>query len=355
MNLDDLTALQTLDPANMLAEIDGLPDQLARAWALGQALPLPSVSGLRHVLISGMGSEGGAAELLAAYAAGECPLPVSVQRDYGLPAWAAGPETLVIAVSHAGDDEETLSAFEEALKRGCATLAICAGGELAHQAVAAGCPLWRFEHSGQPRAAFGFYFGLLLALFARLHLLPDQAKMLAGALVAMRGQQKSLVMPIPAALNPAKRYAGQLVGRWATIFGSGLLAPVARRWKSQINELAKAPANFEALPEADHNALAGIINPSSEVLMPHTMSLFLTAPSDQPRNRLRYLMTRQTFMLEGLNTDVYMAPGESPLAQAWCALHFGDYLAYYLALAYSIDPTPLETLSALRSALAAQR
>jgi glucose/mannose-6-phosphate isomerase len=61
--------------------------------------------------------------------------------------------------------------------------------------------------------------------------------------------------------NPAKRLAGQLVGRLVTVIGSDVLAPVARRWKGQINELAKAWGSYDTLPEADHNSLAGSHNP----------------------------------------------------------------------------------------------
>jgi glucose/mannose-6-phosphate isomerase len=46
-------------------------------------------------------------------------------------------------------------------------------------------------------------------------------------------------------------------------------------------------------------------------------------------------------MMEGLNTNDYKAPGDNPLAQQWSALHFGDYLAFYLAIAYGEDPTPI--------------
>ena len=60
-------------------------------------------------------------------------------------------------------------------------------------------------------------------------------------------------------------------------------------------------------------------------------------------------------MIEGLNTDVYIAQGETSLAQMWTAIHFGDYMAYYLAVAYSIDPTAVEALASLKTALAAQK
>jgi glucose/mannose-6-phosphate isomerase len=133
--------------------------------------------------------------------------------------------------------------------------------------------------------------------------------------------------------------------------GSGFLTAVARRWKGQINEIAKAGANFELLPEADHNTLAGTMHPD-EVLNPHTMSLFLRAPSDHPRNRLRSDLTRKTFMLEGMNTDHVDARGRTPLAHMWTMILFGDYVAYYLAMGYGVDPTPVPVLEDFKLSMA---
>ena len=48
---------------------------------------------------------------------------------------------------------------------------------------------------------------------------------------------------------------------------------------------------------------------------------------------------RQAFMLEGLNTDVIDARGESVIANLWTLVLFGDYMAYYLAMAYGSDPS----------------
>ncbi len=359
MNLDDFQAFKQLDPRNMLAEIDGLPAQLQKAWELGLAQEtrsLPGNGSLRQVVISGMGGSAIGADLLAAYIAPVCKIPVIVHRDYGLPAWARGAETLVIASSHSGNTEETLDSFDAALKNGCRLLAISTGGELAERAAAVKIPLWRFEHKGQPRAAVGFSFGLLLAAFSRLGLIDAPEKIKAEVVTtveAMKKQQENLRAEVPVVRNPAKRQAGQLMGRWVNIFGAGILAPVARRWKGQLDELAKAGAGFEILPEADHNTLAGLCNP--EEIMSRTISLFLRAPSDHPRNRLRLDLTRQAFMLEGLNADVYDAQGESPLAHIWTALHFGDYTAYYLAMAYGADPTPIAALENFKAAMKAAK
>jgi glucose/mannose-6-phosphate isomerase len=354
VDLDDLDFIRQHDPQNMLAEIDNLPAQLEKAWELGnQTSQVLKTSEVSRIVISGMGGSAIGADLLAAYIAPSCPVPVIVQRDYGLPAWARGPGTLVIASSHSGNTEETLEAFEAALQSKCRLLAITTGGKLAGRAGQENIPLWKFEHSGQPRAAVGFSFGLLLAVFTRLGLIADPAKDLAEAVGVLKKQQETLRLDVPVTQNPAKRLAGQLVGRWVNVYASGCLAPVARRWKTQINEIAKAGAGFEVLPEADHNALAGLLNPAD--ILSRTATLFLGAPSDHPRNHLRLDLTRQGFMVEGLNTDTYEARGDSPLAHIWTTLHFGDYLAYYLAMAYGVDPTPVEALENFKAAMQAAR
>lgn len=350
MNLDDTAAFKTLDAQNMYWHIDTLPDQLQTAWNIGQDKDLPEWDDIRQVLISGMGGSAIGADLLAAYAAPLCHVPVFVHRDYDLPAWAFGPETLVIASSHSGDTEETISSLARAADRGCRLIAVTTGGKIAQFAEDIKAPVWRFEHHGQPRAAVGFSFGLLLAIFARLHLLPDPQDELACAVQAMCNQQVSLRMDVPAARNPAKRMAGQLIGRIPVIFGAGLLAPVARRWKGQISEVAKAWGQFEFLPEADHNTLAGSLHP--EELLSKLIVLFLDSASDHPRNRLRTAHTRQIFMADGLNSDQITAPDGPPLSNLWTLLHYGDYMAFYLAMAYGVDPTPVDALAHLKQALA---
>ena len=353
MNLNDLEFMRGLDRENMMGEIDGLPDQLAHAYEIGIASGVSLTPDVSRVVIAGLGGSAIGGDLLASYVGDSCAVPVIVHRDYGLPAFARGRETLVICSSHSGNTEETLDAFEVARKNNCAILAVCTGGELEARAKKANVPVIHFDHKGQPRAAVGFSFGILLAVFVKLGLIPDQAELVAGAVAAMKKSQEHLRADVETVHNPAKRYAGQLMGRWATVFAAGILAPVARRFKTQINEIAKAAANFEFIPEADHNALAGTIHPV-DVLMPHTMNLFLRAPSDHPRNRLRLDLTKEIFMLEGPNTDFLDARGDTPLAHMWTMILFGDYMSYYLAIAYGVDPTPVEALVNLKNALKQQ-
>jgi glucose/mannose-6-phosphate isomerase len=346
MNLDDTLSFAQIDTQDMLSEIESLPNQLASAWQLSHDLPLLKPRNFRQIVIAGMGGSAIGADLLEAYATPELKIPLVVHRDYDLPGWAAGPETLVIAASHSGNTEETRSAFEAAQVRGCTTIAISTGGELAKAALATGTTLWQFDHHGQPRAAVGYSFGLLLGLFTRLGLIADPSAALEAALDALHAQHASLQADVPVVNNPAKRMAGQLYGRYVIVFGADILAPVARRWKGQINEIAKTGCQFEYLPEADHNTVAGIVNPAH--ILGQVMALFLRAPTYHPRNLLRTNLTKKIFMLEALNTDFIDAAGNGRLAHLLTTLHMGDYTAYYLAMAYGVDPTPVEAIESLK-------
>jgi glucose/mannose-6-phosphate isomerase len=351
MNLDDLPRMKEIDSAEMLGFIDRLPDQLESAWQAADKFPLEMTGdGIRHIVLAGMGGSGIGGALLAAYADHIGTAPVTVWRNYGLPAWARSRDTLVIVASHSGDTEEALSAYSEARRRGLPLLAITSGGQLAAEAQAASLPQWQFTFRAQPRAAVGFLFLLPMACVARLGLMPDPSAELAAALTSMRAQQAHLRADIPVVHNPAKRMAGQWMGRWVAVYGSDHLAPVARRWKTQIAEIGKAWAQYEELPELDHNTIAGTLQP--EDLTGRYMLIFLRSTLAHERNELRSRHTRELFMVQGFNTDEFQAGGPNVLAHMLTALHFGDYSAFYLAMAYGIDPTPVAPIAELKSRLA---
>jgi glucose/mannose-6-phosphate isomerase len=337
MNLDDSASFAALDSRNLLADIDGLPDQLREAWALGQSIVLRPWEAITQVLLVGMGGSAIGAELLAAYIAPHCTVPVTLLRNYMLPEWASGPGTLVICSSYSGNTEETISAFRQAKEKGCRVLVITTGGQLAAEALESGTGLWIFNKPNHLGVTLGYSFGLLLAAFTCLGLIPNPEDELVGAITAMRLQQRHLQAEVPVMENPAKRLAGQCFGRIVAVFGADFLVPVARYWQGQISTLARSWAHAEELPEANHNILAGVLNP--EPVLSNLYALFLRADRYHPRNLMRANLTKEILMLEAIGTDFFDAPGKNPLEHIWTALHFGDYLAYYLAMAYGVDPT----------------
>lgn len=342
MIVDDPERYQQLDPEGMIGYIDALPAQIAAAWQHAQTMPLPNVDNVSRIVICGMGGSAIGGSLLQTLLSDECKLPILSHRDYQLPAFV-GSDTLVIGSSHSGNTEETLGAFKDAQQRGARLVSFSTGGQIAEFSAEFGGTHWAFDSRSQPRAAVGYSLMLPLALLSRLGLVRDYSADVAEAVAVMRQHQVAFGPASPEDANPAKYLAWQMLDRFVLIFAAEPLAPVARRWRGQLSENAKTWAQYEELPEMNHNSIAGLERPES--LIDKTLVLFLESSLAHPRNLRRTELTRQLFLQGGYQTDSIRAYGESRLAQMLSMLHYGDYASYYLAIAYGVNPTQVEAIS----------
>jgi glucose/mannose-6-phosphate isomerase len=347
MNLNSFQQFKSIDLGDMLGAIQKLPGQLDKAFFLGRDFSLPENKEFDRIIIAGMGGSAIGADLLVAYAFPDLRIPTFILRDYQLPGWATGKNCLVICSSHSGNTEETNSVLSQAIERKCTIVVITTGGKLFSTASDNGIVAWKFKHVGQPRTAVGFSFGLLLRLFTRLSIIPEQDEVIKTAVLAMNELGKEIDAAVPIVNNPAKRTAEQLVDQHVSVFGAEHLSPVARRWKTQINELAKCWAQYEFIPEADHNTLAGVLQPSK--MLPKIFTVFLNSNHYHPRNKKRMNLTLAEFMVAGLCTDQIDFSADEKMAEMWKAILFGDYVSYYLAMMYEIDPTPVEAIESLKT------
>lgn len=355
IDLDDIAHSHAVDRDQMLAHIDALPDQLQNAWDAAQTLPLPETHrSPSPIVLCGMGGSAIGGDLIAALVAPTAPVAFSVVRGYDLPAYAAGSQTLVIASSHSGNTEETLAAAAQAQERGARILVIATGGDLAAFATANNYPLWRFEYNSQPRAALGWSFGLLVGLVHRLGLAPSLDADISEAITQLRARIFDYTMSNPEASNRAKQVARQLAGRIPVFFGSGIFEPVARRWKGQLNENSKVWAQYEPMPESNHNAVASVQFAREQGAS--LAAVFITSPQfDHPRVVLRNELTQAMCADAGFLVETFQPEGQSALAQMCHAIQFGDYVSYYTALLYAKDPTAIAQIVELKAQLAARQ
>ena len=336
-DLNDAVAIRAADPYNLWDHLVSLPQQLQSGWQAAQAIDLPAAfRQIDRVVITAMGGSAIGAEMFAALAAPECPHPISVVRDYNLPAYARGANTLVMAASYSGNTEEVLSIFEQAQARGCSLLVVTGGGTLMDRAEAIGATTIRIEYASPRQSAVGWIVASLLNVASRLGWMHDFRADLDETVTVLSGLIAEFDVTVPVMKNLAKREAGQLMGREVVVFGAGYFAAVAQRWKEQINESAKAWAALETLPDANHNSLAGMEWPDG--FASKVMALFLMGSSDQPRNAQRIQLTKQAYMMAGCNTDFAAARGQSPLAQMMSLVLLGDFIGFYLALLYGVEP-----------------
>ena len=157
----------------------------------------------------------------------------------------------MLCSSYSGDTEETLACFAAAEALGARRIVASTGGALVEAARAAGVPVIGLPGLlPAPRTAVAYMLvcaaevAALAGAAPRIHTEIDAA---AAFLEERSGGLQTRAEEIAAASR----------ARTPVITGAELTAPVARRWKTQINENAKLPAFFSELPEADHNELCG--------------------------------------------------------------------------------------------------
>ncbi len=295
-----------------------------------------------------MGGSAVAGDLVRAIFGERLRVPLVSVRDYELPAWV-GASTFVVASSHSGATEETIAALGAALERRCPVAVITTGGPIADVATRVGLPRLIFPNETPPRASLGYGMGLLSGLLERAGMLDLPEAELDEAIESTRAVGMSSAPSLPADENMAKQLAWTLLDRLPVIEGSGMMAAVARRWKTQLNENANCAAVAEELPEATHNTVVGYDQP--DTLRDHQYVLFLDAPADNPRNAQRAKLSTDLLDAASISYQRIRFEGSTRLAQACAAISLGDYLSFYLAMLYGVDPNDTPALTLVKTSM----
>lgn len=349
INLDDPQVFKQLDPEGMLWRLHEMPRQCQQAWQMVMKFDLPQdYSQISKVVILGMGGSAIGGDLVSSLAALEAKLPVLIHRDYNLPAFVDA-QTLVIASSYSGMTEETLSSFGQALETESKKLVITTGGRLKSMAEERNIPVFCFDYKAQPRAALPFSFLPILGFLQKLGFLKDKSADVAEMVQVLQGLSQKINEDVAESSNLAKQMAGRLYGHLPVVYGAGMLSEVAHRWKTQLNENSKAWAFYEVFPELNHNAVVGYQFPSE--LASKTVVVLLRSVSLPERIQLRYQITCQLLEQAEVSYQLVDGEGTSPLSQMMSLVLFGDYVSYYLAILYNIDPTPVKAIDYLKKQL----
>ncbi|MGH9045031.1 MAG: bifunctional phosphoglucose/phosphomannose isomerase [Acidimicrobiales bacterium] len=338
-----------IDSLGMWALTAGLPEQIERALGNTRTTSgLPHGDGITSVAVLGMGGSGIAGDVLAAAGAHASRVPIVAVKSYELPAWVT-KSTLVFAVSCSGDTEETLEATGEAITRGAPLVAITSGGRLAamagdHDALIVDVP----PPLSAPRAAIGSLSVPPLVIAERLGLLEGVIDALEGSIAGLQARRDRLVQPLSLSEELAER-----IGRTIPLFhgAQGLSSVAASRWKTQVNENAKAPAVWSAQPELSHNEIAGWAQ-NGDVTRQILTVLDLRTDDEHPQVKRRFRWVGE--MLEEVVADVISvwAEGSSAIARFFDLVLVGDFLSLHLARKEGIDPGPVPILGELKGHLA---
>ena len=367
--LDDAALLGARDPHGMLRAVASGAGQVREAAQLAAEAGLARLADEdrpRAVVVCGMGGSGIAGDVLAAVAGAGCPVPMLTHRAHGLPTWV-GAADLVVAVSCSGSTAETLSALEEAVRRGCRLLVVGAAGSPLEALGGRGRALFVPVSQGrQPRASIWALSTPLLVAADALGLLsagPEVVEATAALLEQLAGRCRPGAELV---LNPAKQLALSLAGQLPAVWGSSPLTGVAAyRLACQLNENAKSPASYGVLPEAAHNQVVAFDGPFARGLRSEA-DLFADPVEDpDERTRLHLVLLRDTeehpqvarsaaaardlARERGVEVTELLAEGGSAFERLASLVALGDFASTYLALAQGADPTPVEAITALKA------
>lgn len=369
-DLDDVTALEAADPDQMLRAVASSAAQLREALELCAEAGVASLADEgrpRAVVVCGMGGSGIAGDVLSAIAGLGSPVPVVSHRGFGLPAWV-GAADLVVAVSCSGTTEETLSALEEAVRRGCRLLVVGASGSPVAELGARGRGLHVPVPQGrQPRASLWALSTPLLVAGDALGLLSAPASDLEAAAVLLEELARRCAPTVDAAANPGKSLATELDEHLPVVWGtSGVSGTAAYRFASQLAENAAAPAAWGVLPEAGHNAVVTLDGPwgagtriSDDDFFrdrtgdePHRVPMrlvLLREEGEHPRVAERARVVADLAEERGVPVTQLQAEGGSAVERLASLIAIGDYASTYLALLQGTDPTPVVAIDDLKA------
>jgi len=341
-----------IDRSGMLGRVGRFGAQVLEAERLARAMPkLPRAGAISQIVVAGMGGSAIGADLARSYVFDKLAVPFAVNSHYRLPA-TVNRSTLLVVSSYSGETEETLSAYREGARRGARLYGVTSGGWLLAECRKKKIPCLQIPSGYPPRAALAFSFVPLIVLLQNLRLVrrePGAIETAAERLTQLTAKQ--LGPDVPLAKNLAKQIAVDLHGRLAVIYaGQDVLETVAFRWRTQIEENAKALASHHILPEMNHNEVVGWKYPKAE--LSRMRAIFLRDRDDHPRVKTRLEITKSILERAGGSVRDVEARHASRLARVLEMVHLGDTVSVYLALLYGEDPTPVAVITELKNALA---
>jgi len=348
--LNDLHNLEEIDKGNMRRLLFEFPEQCQKAAKLGENLPL-SKELLRdkdRLVICGLGGSAIGGDILKTLLSQRVKISISVNRNYGLPAWV-NDKTLVFALSYSGNTEETLASYEEAVKRECSIVCISSGGRLNELAGKDGIPSVLVPSGMPPRTAIGYLFIPMLRALEKLTLIEEQNyEELIGVLEGIRDK---CAPDVPVNENMARLISRELIGKIPLVYGvDGKTDVVAHRLKTQFNENSKVLAFWDVFPELNHNEVVAW-GGEGRINLKAFYPLFIRDRKEGDKVKRRIEVTQSIIERQGLKYGEIWTEGESLLSRILSAIYIGDWISFYLAILQEVDPTPVRAIDFLKREL----
>ena len=335
-----------LDNDNMKKQISSLYEQIDHSINIFDNFKTENQSYkniIHHydkILIIGMGGSAIGADFARTIVGKNITIPIYVVRDYSIPNWV-DKKTFVVVSSYSGNTEETLTAYNQCLEKKCFSIAISTGGELSHIAEDENIGMIKLPEGFQPRAAVGYSITILLLLFVEIGLIGD--KTLKELKKVSKNQLGKKYM------SEALKISEKLYNHFPIIYsGGGYMEVLSNRLRGQLAENSKILSYQSIFPEHNHNEIEGW-SQNLENINSNLAVVWIKDKSDSIYVKKRMEIVKEIInQYPGCQLTIEVS-SESFLERVFSMINLIDWLSYYLADKYEVNPSPVKNISKLKS------
>jgi glucose/mannose-6-phosphate isomerase len=348
-NLESL--IKKYDTQNVFDVIKNFPSQLQNAVSIGKSITIKNIdkSKIKNIIITGLGGSAIGGDLIKLYSKDSISVPVIVNRDYFLPKFVS-ENTLVIISSYSGNTEETISAYEDAIKKDAQVVCISTGGKVKEMANANNHTLVTLPTGYQPRLALGLMFFCQLYILIKLDLIKESVPDIEETMKLITDRSKEYSNY--SVKNEALALAEKMHGKFTFIYSTPNTETLGVRWRGQMNENAKAIVSTHTFPELCHNEIVAWTKDGGlGDTLSNSLVIFLKDKDDYDRVTYRTKVTREIFEKTNKNIIEYSGKGASYLSRMFDLMYLIDWSSYYLAILNGVDPAEIKNIVQLKEKL----
>ena len=125
---------------------------------------------------------------------------------------------------------------------------------------------------------------------------------------------------------------------------------LSQRWQNQFHENSKSMAFANSIPEMNHNEIVGWEQDSN--FLNEFIVIFLEDENPDRKIENRIKLTKKIIKNRGIQVVEIYSKGSSLIEKVFSLIVLGDWISYYLALAYKVDPIEIKNVDKLKMELA---
>jgi glucose/mannose-6-phosphate isomerase len=345
MILDEVERMRRLDKLGVTGMIEKFPEMCEKGMIIGeQFCRRLKMRKPRKIVFCAMGGSAISSEIIKDMFPDR---EILIVKDYNLPEYV-DKDWLAILASYSGDTEETLSAYEQAVKRKLQVIGISSGGKLERAMKARRQHHIKVPGGSPPRYATGYTLFALLTVLTKLKFIKPEVS-LKEVIKDLKETREEIRPGMPLRNNMSKRIAYKLKHTIPVIQATGPYEAIAYRAKTEFNENTKIPSFNEIYPEMNHNGILGWQKPNH--LTKRFSILLIRDEGESVKIRKRIEFTKMLLRRSCDSITELWSFYPSKMSRMLSIMYILDFASVYLGFLYGNDPGENVVITELKRVL----